>query len=64
MTHNDTIAIYWSVEDVISIRPDLTQTQAAEVLQTAKQTHDATIGINWDVLSYIAAQAFPETSDA
>jgi hypothetical protein len=44
------IALIWSVEDVLAVRPDLTDDEAWEVLQQAGRRHDAEIGINWDVL--------------
>ena len=50
------INIIWSVEDVIQRAKqeniNLTETQALEILEDAKDNHDATIGINWDVLDY------------
>ncbi len=51
---NKSISIVWSVEDVLSVRPDLTEEQAWEVLKSIKNHHDATIGINWDVLNITA----------
>lgn len=54
------IANVWMIEDVLSIRPDLTEEQAWEVLQVAERRHDATIGINWDVLHYHAQSLFGE----
>jgi hypothetical protein len=57
------IAKVWMVEDVLSIRPDLTEEQAWEVLQVAERRHDATIGINWDVLDYHAQSLFGEAPD-
>lgn len=54
------ITIRWHIEDVLDVRPDLTRRQAAKVLKTAKRTHDATLGINWDVLDTIAGDLFPE----
>ena len=57
---DDEIAIIWSVEDVLSIREDLTPEQALEVLEQADYKHDASIGINWDVLGYHADWMFPE----
>ena len=57
---DDEIAIVWSVADVLDIRPDLTHDQAYEVLQLAKDKHDANIGINWDVLSIHAEWEYPE----
>lgn len=57
---DDEIAIIWSAEDVLSIRPDITPDQALEVLDRAERKHDAEIGINWDVLGFHADWMFPE----
>ncbi len=60
------IASVWCVADVQSIRPDLSARQAWEVLKTASQFHDATVGINWDVLGSHAEILFgrpPETEN-
>ena len=56
------IAVIWSVEDVQEIRPDLTDEQAWDVLEHAERHHDATIGINWDVLTAtpICSSATPQ----
>jgi len=56
----DTIAIQWNVEDVQSVRSDLTADQCREVLAEVRDRHDATIGVNWDVLEQIADTLFPE----
>lgn len=61
------IAVIWCVADVLEIRPGLSGNQAWEVLQTAKDQHDAGIGITWDVLETVAADLFgsaPETDTA
>jgi hypothetical protein len=55
----DTIEISWHVDDVKEVRPDLTNDQAREVLAQAKHRHDASIGINWDVLAIHADDLFP-----
>ena len=55
----DTIEISWHIDDVKEVRPDLTDAQAREVLQEAKRRHDATIGIDWDVLAFHADDLFP-----
>lgn len=58
------ISITWSIEDVQSVRPDLSDEQAWEVLQAAKDGHEADIGINWSVLECHAEMLFgsaPET---
>ena len=61
------IASIWSIEDVQEVRPDLTDDQAWEVLQQVERAHDATIGINWDVLSCHADMLHgdaPESNEA
>lgn len=54
------IAIIWSIEDVKSIRPDLSNEQALAVLHKAKDNHDAKIGINWTALEIWADLEFPK----
>jgi hypothetical protein len=54
------ISITWCVDDVLEIRPDLTEDQAMEVLEMVKKKHDAEIGINWTVLETIADFMFPQ----
>jgi hypothetical protein len=46
----DTIAITWGIEDVKEVAKDLTDTECRQVLRLVKNKHDATIGVNWDVL--------------
>lgn len=58
------IAAVWGVEDVLEIRPDLTENQAWAVLEAAANDHDATIGINWDVLVSHADTLFGDAPDA
>jgi hypothetical protein len=57
------IAIVWAIEDVQSIRPDLNEDQAWQVLQAVTRNHDATIGINWDVLACHADMLFGDAPD-
>lgn len=57
------IALIWGVEDVLEIRKDLTEEQAFEVLKTAERRHDASVGINWDVLEAHADWITPAPSD-
>ncbi len=52
------IADIWCIEDVQEVRPDLTEDQCWEVLEATRRYHDATIGINWDVLNCHAAILF------
>lgn len=56
------IIIEWDTSDVQEVRPDLSEDQAYQVLLTAKKEHDATTGINWDVLEGWANFLFPETA--
>lgn len=56
----DEIQIIWCVDDVKSIAEDLTDEECRQVLEAVKSNHDATIGINWDVLEYWANQIRPE----
>jgi hypothetical protein len=56
------IAIVWNVEDVLEVRPDLTEEQAKEVLRRVKHGHDANFGINWEVLTTVAGDLFPEVA--
>ncbi|NER82106.1 MAG: hypothetical protein F6K42_21610 [Leptolyngbya sp. SIO1D8] len=54
------IALGWGVEDVQSVRPDLDEEQAMEVLEVVDYKHDATIGVNWDTLQFFADGMFPQ----
>ena len=54
------IAIIWSVEDVMVQCEWLTEEQALDVLYQIEHKHDATMGINWDVIHYTAEWMFPE----
>lgn len=50
----DVYSKIWHVDDVLSIDSTLSRDRARLVLQMAMDNHDASLGINWDVLkSYI-----------
>lgn len=49
----------FGVGDVQSLRPDLSEAQAQEVLLAAERDFDASIGLNWDVLQAIADRTVP-----
>ena len=53
------LSIRWHIDDVLSIRPDLTNDQARQVLLSLKHGHDANIGINWEVIEIVADYEFP-----
>lgn len=51
-----TIAIKWGTEDVLwqaeQLDLELTEEQADDILESLENKHDASVGINWDVISY------------
>jgi hypothetical protein len=53
------IAIIWNIEDVQSIRPDLTSEQASEVLENIEENHDANYGVNWATIEIVGDSLFP-----
>jgi hypothetical protein len=53
------ISIIWHIEDVQSVRPDLTDEQASLVLKHLKKNHDAEVGINWEIIEIVADILFP-----
>lgn len=55
----DSISLIWHVDDVLSVRPDLTKAQAREVLQAVPDRHDANYGVTWDTLEIVANDLFP-----
>ena len=44
------ITIIWCAEDVLAVDPSLKPKQVREVLRLMKHRHDASVGINWDVI--------------
>ena len=54
------IAVIWSSEDVQAVRPNLSEDQAWEVLQAARDKHDANCGIGWDMFEILADEMFPD----
>lgn len=60
---NTSISITWHIEDVLNIRPDLTDAEAFEVLKICEREHDAEVGISWETLEYAANENYPEKTD-
>ncbi len=56
------VAVIWSVEDVLELRPDLDEEQAWKVLQQCSHVHDCEVGFNWHLIEYVANDLFPEPS--
>ena len=59
-----TIQISWSTDDILGERPDLSFEQAKEVLEALESNHDASIGINWDVINDTADNMFPRPEES
>ena len=59
LEQNHQIAHLWGVEDVMDVRPDLSEDQAWEVLQTCDRRKDSTMGITWDTIKIIADDLYP-----
>lgn len=55
------IQITWSWADVQTVAPGLTERECRLVLLDLKQHHDASIGINWDVIQDAVYNRFPES---
>jgi len=58
------IAVIWSVEDVQEVRPDLSEDQGWDVLQVVQRRHDATLGVTWDTLEWVARDLFGDAPDS
>jgi hypothetical protein len=52
----DTFYKIWHTDDVLSLNPKLSRDFARLVLQMAIDNHDASIGINWEVLEIYISQ--------
>jgi len=58
------IVVLWHIDETKGLRPDQSEEQCREVLGQCKDNLDATIGINWDVISDHAEDLFPEPREA
>lgn len=56
----DSIAVIWTVDDVKSVRPDLTDEQCRQVLAAVDHNHDASLGITWETLANEAWDLVPD----
>ena len=63
----DSISIGWEIEDVREEArrkgQELTLDESREPLRLAKKNHDASIGINWDVLDVWADMVINEREE-
>jgi hypothetical protein len=59
------VAVIWEVDDVLVLRPELTDDQAWEALQHAHKYYDAELGFNWEFIASVAEALFgPEPQRA
>lgn len=56
----NTITISWSIGDVQALNPNVTDKKARKVLEFLKHNHDASIGINWEVIDCAISYLFPD----
>lgn len=54
------ISIEWGADDVLAQDSALTPTQVSTVLDRMLRDHDATIGINWDVIDHHIAEVLAD----
>lgn len=57
------VTVIWGIEDVQSVRPDLTDEQAWEVLLECRHLHDCELGFNWLLIDTVADDLFPAPDD-
>jgi len=56
-----TVSFNWSTVDVLAVRPELTAEEANKVLDSVYKNHDASVGVNWQVLTTTADNLYPES---
>lgn len=60
------ISIKWSTEDVLNkaqeMGIELTEKQADAILYNVEYYHDASVGINWDVIEFHIENYFDKTN--
>jgi hypothetical protein len=54
------VAVIWNVEDVQSVREDLSEDQAWAVLKRCRRVHSCELGFNWLLIETVADFLFPE----
>lgn len=57
------ISIVWHIEDVQSVRPDLNDVEARDVLAFVKDKHDANYGVSWETIEGAADYLYPTSPE-
>lgn len=60
LARRKSVAVIWSTEDVQSVRPDLDDDQAWQVLEECIDKHDCDWGFTWNFIADIADEMFPK----
>lgn|GEM_PF-6445961 len=58
------ISLVWSIDDVRSFRPDLTDDELMAVLERVKSRHDMEMGVSWTTVEIHADELYPKPEDA
>jgi hypothetical protein len=53
----------WDIDDVKTVRPDLTDEQSLEILERVKAKHDAEVGVTWTTLDCWADMLFTQSDE-
>ena len=54
------VSFVWHIDDVLEQNPHLSKKQAKDVLLNCKKNHDATIGMNWEVINQTVEFLYPQ----
>jgi hypothetical protein len=57
------VAVIWGTEDILEVRPDLTEDQAWQVLQRCYDKHDCELGFTWMFIEIVADEMFPHSDE-
>ena len=57
---SEQISIIWEVTDVLTQNALLTREEAMDVLEYIDNSHDANIGVTWEVIQYAIEYRYPE----
>ena len=63
LTNPEWMSVWWHVEDVQEVRPDLTTEQCCEVLRVAKQHHDSNGGSSWETIEAVARNIYGDEAE-
>lgn len=62
LVHNletNNVLFSWEIADVKAVRPDLDDEACRQVLEGCDDCHDASIGMNWDLIESVADNWYP-----